>query len=178
MDDEDYRYFLGLFDRHLGSKVTIYRYKESPNYSKKLELIAYCLMPNHFHILIYQIEKDGMEKLMRSVGTAYTMYFNKKYKRVGSLFQDRYKAVMISDDSYYAHISRYIHLNPLDINNDYKTYQYSSLNGWLNDSERPNWLKPDRVKCEFRNNKDYTEFLDSYKKVKDELDVIKKDLKE
>ena len=71
------------------------------------------------------------------------MYFNKKYKRVGKLFQDRYKAVLVDEEGYFTHISRYIHLNPLDVGKDYKTYPYSSLKYWIGD-EKADWLKPEK----------------------------------
>lgn len=179
IEDIDYKYFLHLFERYLNNEKKLDKYyREAPSYSENIELVAYCLMPNHFHMLVYQKDKDAMQKFMRSIGTAYSMYFNKKYKRVGNLFQDRYKAVLINDNSYFAHISRYIHLNPLDIKKDFRLYPYSSLNAWIEDTQRPNWLKPGRVQCQFKNSADYLDFLESYKEIKADLDIIKKDLKE
>ena len=69
-------------------------------------------MPNHIHLLVYQHQPQAMAQFMRSVLTSYSRYFNKRYKRSGSLFESRYKASLISDDAYLEHISRYIHLNP------------------------------------------------------------------
>lgn len=86
--------------------------RQPKNYAKEIELIAYSLMPNHFHLLIKQNEKKSIEKFMRSLATRYSMYFNKKYNRVGKLFQGRYKACLITQDSYLLHLTRYIHLNP------------------------------------------------------------------
>lgn len=180
LDESDYVYFISLFNRYLGSSEKFdTSHRLIPNYSKSLELVAYCLMPNHFHLLVYQKDKDSMQIFMRSVCTAYSMYFNKKYERVGTLFQDRYKAVLIDDDSYFTHISRYIHLNPLDVGEDYLAYPYSSLSYWVGSAEnRPEWLKPDRVIGEFSSPQEYLDFLSDYKEVKAELKQIKKSLKE
>lgn len=68
-------------------------------------------MPNHFHLLIWQINL-ALNSFMNSIGTRYSMYFNKKYKRTGSLFQDVYKAVPVESEEQLLHLSRYIHLNP------------------------------------------------------------------
>ncbi|MEK7565961.1 MAG: transposase [Patescibacteria group bacterium] len=81
------------------------------NYFRQLELVCYALMPNHFHFLIRQID-PSLNFFMSSLGTRYGMYFNKKYKRDGSLFQDVYKAVSVESEEQLLHLSRYIHLNP------------------------------------------------------------------
>ena len=82
------------------------------NFSDIISLVSYCLMPNHFHFLIKQKTDTAIDSFMRSLGTRYTMYFNKKYKRVGSLCQGVYKAVLIDTDIQLLHLSRYIHQNP------------------------------------------------------------------
>jgi len=179
-EDADYTYFTSLFSRYLGpEQQRDAKYRMSPNYSAELELLAYCLMPNHFHLMVYQRDKDAMQKFMRSLCTAYSMYFNNKYSRVGSLFQDRYKAVRIAEASYYTHISRYIHLNPLDMGENYLKYPHSSLQYWIgSNSACPGWLKPSKAKEEFNSSQEYLVFLEDYREVKDELDNIKKSLKE
>ena len=70
--------------------------KTLKNYHDQIELLAYCLMPNHFHFLIRQTTDRGIAEFMQSLVLKYVMYFNKKYKRVGSLFQSRYKTVLIN----------------------------------------------------------------------------------
>lgn len=83
---------------------------------KKLVSIgAYCLMPNHFHIILRGIEAGGVSRFMQKLTTGYTMYFNKRHERSGSLFQGRYKAVHIEKDSYLKYLLAYIHLNPIKI---------------------------------------------------------------
>ncbi len=76
---------------------------------------AYCLMPNHFHILITQIEENGISKFMQKLGTAYSMYYNKKYERTGGLFEGKFKSQHLDTDRYLKYIFSYIHLNPIKL---------------------------------------------------------------
>ncbi len=78
---------------------------------------AYCLMLNHFHILIREISEDGISKFMHKLSTAYTMYFNGSRDRAGALFQGRFKAKHADSDEYLKYLFSYIHLNPLKIIN-------------------------------------------------------------
>lgn len=80
-----------------------------------VEIVAYCLMPNHFHLLIRELEDGGISKFMQKLTTGYTMYFNKKYERNGSLFQGRFKATHVADDRYLRYLISYIHLNPVKL---------------------------------------------------------------
>ncbi len=82
---------------------------------------AYCLMPNHFHFLLKEIRDGGISDFLQKVTTAYTMYFNKKNERVGSLFQNTFKAEHVGDDTYLQYLYSYIHLNPVKlIQSDWK----------------------------------------------------------
>lgn len=108
---------------------------------------AYCLMPNHFHILLTPQIQDGVSHYMRKLSTSYAMYFNKKYERSGSLFQGKFKAKHADSDEYLKYLFSYIHLNPTKLfatNNDDDSlsveesilsnttdYQYSSLKDYL-----------------------------------------------
>ncbi len=80
-----------------------------------VSIICFCLMPNHFHFLLKQMIENGISRFMHKLGTAYTMYFNKRYGRKGSLFQGPFSAKWIETDAYLVHLSRYIHLNPLEL---------------------------------------------------------------
>lgn len=128
IDEQDYAVFLHLLKYYLSplevknvhpllefQNFSIVRPHPLANIEKEVELIAFCLMPNHFHLLLKQISIDGMTKLLRRILTTYSMYFNKRYKRVGHLFQGPYKAVLVQNDSYLLHLSRYIHLNPSEL---------------------------------------------------------------
>src|SRR3990167_865213 len=127
-------------------------------------------MPTHFHLFIYQHNETGMTSLLRSVSVAYSMYFNKKYKRVGPLFQQRYRASRISDDAYLLHISRYIHINP----DRYKSWEWSSL-PYYNGEMKANWLKPERI-LDLFNKDEYSSFVDDYQETRRELEAIKHEL--
>jgi len=76
---------------------------------------AYCLMPNHFHILITPISDDSLSKFMQKVSTAYSMYFNEKYKRTGSLFEGKFKSQHVATDRHLKYLFSYIHLNPIKL---------------------------------------------------------------
>ncbi len=80
-----------------------------------VDILAFCLMPNHYHLLLMPKIEGGITEFMRKLGCGYVNYFNIKYKRVGSLFQGRFKSVLIEDESQFIYIPYYIHLNPLGI---------------------------------------------------------------
>lgn len=79
------------------------------------DICCFCLMPNHFHILLRERVENGISTFMQKFGTAYTMYFNAKRERSGVLFQGTFKAVYIDQESYFRHLIRYIHLNPAEL---------------------------------------------------------------
>ena len=85
--------------------------KEKPLVS----ILSYCLMPNHFHLILYEHTENGISKFMGKLLTAYSMYFNKKYDRSGPLFTHPFRSEHINNDSQYMYIFSYIHLNPLSI---------------------------------------------------------------
>jgi len=80
-----------------------------------VEILAFCLMPNHFHLLLRQKVENGIIKFMQKLGTGYAVYFNQKKERVGPLFQGRFKAVLVKNDRHLMYLPHYIHLNPLDM---------------------------------------------------------------
>jgi len=80
-----------------------------------VEILAYVLMPNHFHLMVKQITENGVTEFMRKLSTGYTNAFNIKYKRVGPLFQGKYKIAHIKTNRHLLYLPYYIHLNPLDL---------------------------------------------------------------
>ena len=114
---------------------TYFPSQQPKNHTGKIELIAYCLIPNHFHRFIKQTDKMTMSNFMRSLATKYSMYFNKKYNRVGPVFQGTYKAVPINNELQFLYLTKYIHRNPLALvhNNpsNLYTYPYSSYPNYL-----------------------------------------------
>lgn len=150
-DERDFQFFLFLLKKFLLPKELWEKLPEGvPEWSlgelaKEIDLLAYCLMPNHFHLLIKQKTGKGMTKLMGKLGTTYGMYFNKKYKRVGSLFQGVYKAARIETDAQLKHVSRYIHLNSIELGiGKPEDYPYSSYPVYLG-IKKMKWLKPEEI---------------------------------
>jgi putative transposase len=137
LDDQDYRVFLSYLKLYLSPPELTDR--PHLDLSRDIELASYCLMPNHFHLLVRQHTERGISDLMRCVIVSYVRYFNKRYERVGSLFQDVYKAVRITSDEQLYQVERYIHLNPEPLIENVADYPYSSLRWQL---QPPTWLKP------------------------------------
>ncbi len=87
-----------------------------------VEILAFCLMPNHFHLMLRQKEDGGITKFMRRLGIGYANYFNQKYERSGTLFQGRFKSILVTEENHFIHLPYYIHFNPLDlIESDWRT---------------------------------------------------------
>jgi REP element-mobilizing transposase RayT len=83
----------------------------SNSVTKLVEITAYCLNPNHYHFILHQIVNGGISKFMHKLGLGYTRYFNERYKRSGSLFQGKFKAVHIETSEQLLHVSAYVNLN-------------------------------------------------------------------
>lgn len=164
-DNSDYDFFISLFARYLSLGQKVSRLSVYPHLRGEIELLCYCLMPNHIHLMVYQIKQSGMSRLMRSVMTSYSRYFNHKYKQTGALFESRYKAPLVDTDTYLAHISRYIHLNP----NNYKTYAYSSYQYFIKPEKTPEWLQTKKLRGLFASPLSYAEFVADYEDNKEEL---------
>lgn len=117
------------------------------NFNGRIKLLAYILMPNHFHFLIHQTDERDMNVFMQSLMTRYTMYFNNRYKRVGTLFQGAYKAVLIETDELLLYITRYIHRNSTDDFSHKRSHlfrQPSSYPNYLGELKQ-DWVKPDFI---------------------------------
>jgi hypothetical protein len=112
-----------------------------------------------------------MAQFMRSLLTSYSMYFNRKYKRSGPLFESRYKASLISEDAYLEHVTRYIHLNP----RDWQRYDYSSLPYYLQQIS-DEWVRPERISSRFSDPTAYLSFVQDYTQHKELLDILKHEL--
>ncbi len=160
---QDYLRFIGLLYacnqqdslkiNNLNRSQTLY---DIPRGELLIDIGAYCLMPNHFHLLITQSEDDSISNFMQKLSTSYSMYFNKKYKRTGSLFEGKFKARHAYEDRYLKYIFSYIHLNPVKlIQKDWKekgirnknealkylnTYPYSSYIDYMGISRIQNKL--------------------------------------
>lgn len=122
--------------------------RQPKNFHQKIQLLAYCLMPNHFHLLIKQTSAKTINEFMQALITRYSIYFNHKNKRVGTLFQGRYKGTLVSEEPYLLHLTRYIHRNPkaigMDIIDTYSSYaDYLGLH-------HTSWVYPDLILSFFK----------------------------
>lgn len=125
MDVIDHQYFLALLYLSNSKKAfevsnlsrdrTLKELFEVDTEDQLVAIGAYCLMPNHFHILLKEKVDGGTSLFMQKLGTAYTMYFNAKYERTGALFEGRFKASHVDNDRYLKYLYAYIHLNPVKI---------------------------------------------------------------
>lgn len=103
---------------------------------KRISILAYCLMTNHFHFLMKQEKEEGLSTFISDVCDSYTRFFNIKYERLGNLFQGTFKAKSVRDESSLLQVSRYIHLNPIISSKSFRrnnlaSYPYSSYSKWL-----------------------------------------------
>ena len=175
-DREDYTKFLYLLKIYLTNPEILRN--EYPllrinivdkNLFEEIDLLAFCLMPNHFHLLVYQKQKDSITKLLRQICTAYVIYFNKKFERVGPLFQSKFKAVAVDSDEYLLHLSRYIHLNPTGRGAPLDEFEWSSYLYYLG-KRQSNWLKTNKIVKYFNKSKtgfSYKSFVEDYQDEED-----------
>lgn len=126
-----------------------------------VEIICYCLMPNHFHLLLKQTKNKGISLFMGRLNNSYTRYFNTRHQRRGRLFQGPFKAKRIETDEQLIHVSRYIHLNPTvgflvkNLNN----YPYSSYLEYIGKKEGKGICQKDLVLAHFSSPKEYEKFV-------------------
>lgn len=139
---------------------------------------SYCLMPNHFHLLLKEKKEDGIVNFMRKAGTAYSMYFNKKNERTGRLFESTFKANLVDSDEYLKYLFAYINLNPVkliepewkergimdtDSANDFlNNYQWSSYGYYTGQKQTDFILAPKEFPEYFENNKEFKDFIEDW----------------
>ena len=159
LNKEDYQAFTDILTYYINyptAKFYSYKYLtpnpyiKVPNlYIDSVRLVAYCLMPNHFHLLLKQTpkadQKTNITNLMRRLTITYAMYFQHKYQHDGSLFQGKYKSVTVDSNQQLLYLSKYIHLNPIKLVKKLENYHYSSLPYYLKQTEPVNWLYPEYV---------------------------------
>lgn len=161
LDDEDYYRFVKLLyvcnsenkfifrDSITKKKMDVWDFDKGNNL---VDIGSYCLMPNHFHILItghrkvlWQKKDSQITIYMKKILTAYAMYFNKKYKRTGSLFEGKFKSEHVDDDRYLKYLFSYIHLNPIKI---------------IQKDWKEKGIKDKKHALEFLNNYKYSSYID------------------
>jgi len=141
-----------------------------------VHVVAYSLMPNHYHLLLVQIASGGISEFMRRLGTGYTQFFNKRHERSGSLFETAYKIKRVTTTTYARHLSRYIHLNPLELiglnwkagkinwakaNSFLRNYRWSSFRHYVGLDDQA-FVHKDRALKDVGDTSDYLRFLSSW----------------
>lgn len=180
------------------SGMSYYRFKQPPqrlSYLKRLNpeiradilstlrqeeeilvrIIAFCYMPNHFHLLLQQVAEDGISTFLRRWTNSYTRSFNTKYQRVGPLFQGNFQAVRVESTEQLVHLSRYIHINPVVSavirESQLETYRWSSLPEYL--SSKIDISEPQLILEQFKSVTEYQSFLRDRISFGKELELIK-----
>ena len=194
MTEDDHLRFQHMLYLANGDKPVVYRLIQSPSLYKedvwdKLTAIgSYCLMSNHFHLLLKETREGGITEFMRKLLTGYTKFFNKKYDRVGPLFQSRFKAEHVDRDEYLKYLYAYIHLNPVKIieptwkeegiqNVDaakkyLEGYRYSSYEDYTRGKrEESAILTPQEFPEYFEGRGDFEHYLQDWLQYKEEAEV-------
>lgn len=144
--------------------------------NKLVEIICFCLMPNHFHFLLRQKIENGISIFAANFTNSYTKYFNAKQERVGPLFQGLFKAVHIDSDEQLMHVSRYIHLNPVSSflieADELESYQWSSYPEYMDKSPN-NIISKEIILDMFGSKEKYRQFVLDQVDYARELEQIK-----
>lgn len=164
---------------------------EPPNMRKPrktlIEILIFTLMPNHFHLLVKQKKENGIVRFMQKLGTGYTLYFNQKYDRVGSLFQGRFKAVLVEERPHFDHLPFYIHFNPLELmkkNTDsvaqmtefLEKYRWSSFPDYIGKKNFPSVTSRSFLLKIFNGNKNFKKEAKKWLELKEENSERIKDI--
>ncbi len=168
-DEQDYQFFTDCLKNYLliesaygggrykSDRPYLLRRRRAMNLNGEIEMLSYCLLLDHFHLLVYQGIRDGITKFMRRVMTRYVMYFNRKYKRRGVLFENVYRAVSVGRPELVLGLSKFIHMNPAPkvvkrfgiVETTSATmpefYPYSSYGCFVGDGEKSEWVNTERV---------------------------------
>lgn len=129
--------------------------------NRTVELVGFCLMPNHFHLILHEMNGKGISRFMQRLGDSYTKYFNTKYERSGHLFNGVFQAVHIDNDEYLTYLSAYIHLNPHELTawrRKEATYPWSSFQDYVGINRWRTFLNASIVLDQF-NVREYKQFV-------------------
>jgi len=178
LDQQDCAIFLYYLKIYLSNPEDLSKELTSPkilfkitnlNLSKEIDLLSFALMPNHFHLQLKQYTVNGIEKLTRRALTGYVQYFNKKYKRVGTLFESTYKAILVQTETQHLYLSSYIHRNPMKLVNPKMDFIQFSSYPYYRGEKNASWIKPQEILSFFKKTYDksellsYTNFVESFK---------------
>ena len=145
----------------------------SKDYKKIVEIIAYCLMPNHIHFVLKQLKERGISIFMSNILNSYTRYFNILHKRKGPLWESRFKHILVTKDEQLLHLTRYIHLNPFSAKlvENPELWKYSSYLEYIKPNTNKLTYYEDLLEM---NPKSYQRFVNNRKDYQRKLSEIKK----
>lgn len=126
---------------------------------KLVNIIAYCINPNHFHLVLEQVAEKGIEKFMQKLGGGYTRYFNEKYHRNGVLFQGKFKSAYIDSDGYLLFVSAYVNLNN-HIHGIPNDMTYSSWDEYMGKNKGEEMCSKDIILDRFKSREEYRKFAE------------------
>lgn len=176
-DNKDYEVFLeilgyyivhphGLAQSILDRKAKDYKVTNLVKESPACTVLAYCLMPNHFHLMLRQEDVSStISDLMRRLSIGYAMYFNDRYHHSGTIFQGRYKNVLVTNEYQWIYLSKYIHRNPAHLQSydpsKITQYKYSSYPSYLG-NQQVSWLDTSTILSRYNNNPsfEYQKFVE------------------
>lgn len=192
MDKQDYlRFVHDLYEFNNQERVELNYYKfrdysvngKIAKVNKKInkplvDILAFCLMPNHYHLTLSPKAENGMPQFMQKINMGYSKYFNQKYERVGTLFQGPYKHILVTDETHFLHLPFYIHFNPLDLSHPewrenkisdskgalefLKSYRWSSHLDYLGIKNFPSVLNMKHLREVLGDSKDYKKLTENY----------------
>jgi len=179
----DYKHFLStiLYYQIDGPKPRFSFFRDKPilldKNRKIVEIICYCLMPNHFHFLLKQQKDGGITEFVSKLSNSYTRYLNVKNKRVGPLLQGEFKSVHVESNEQLLHLSRYIHLNPLVgyVTKDLDFYRWSSYPEYMN-LINSGICEKKIILDQFKSGNDYKQFVLDQEDYGKQLEFIKHQL--
>ena len=155
LNDDDYKTFLSVLEE-MSSRFEV-------------DIFAYVLMSNHYHLLI-RTNESNLSKSMQWLGTTYTRRFNLQHFRSGHLFQGRYKSIIVQNDAYLMQLSCYIHRNPLraGLVNRLADYRWSSYHAYAYKANNPNWLNKELILSQFNGKDSYKAYREKVQKYSEE----------
>lgn len=189
-DTKDYQQFLQAISYYLESKP-LQKFSAAKQSQSKEQLLsdlqktvhiplvkihAYCLMPNHFHLLLEQKADHGISIFMRRSLLSYTRFYNTRYDRIGPIFQGTFKAIGIDSNEQLLHVSRYIHLNPFvaHLVESAEKYLWSSLKTFYLDNKKSRLCDPSLILNLIKGRDDYRKFIEDYAGYARDISSMKK----
>lgn len=161
-------------------KLSLYKTNKDKFNIKKddnflVSVIAYCLMPNHFHLILKQLAEEGIKKYIQRLTNSFAHYYSKKYESSGHLFEGNFKAVHVGSDEQLWHLSRYLHLNPVSgyLAENPEDYLFSSYGIYLGE-KKSNFVDPSLVMENFSSPGKYKSFVEDRKDYQRVLEEIKR----